>query len=1119
MSNLHNNIENAGRNLFNFAQKDMPSAGREAARHPLQTLTGLGVGAALSIPNNIATLGLGGLGLGNVIMDKPKPFEQLDKYNKWTTDVNRAVVTGNPMSEEAGGIATPLINTAGAIASTINNAIGAVGTPIINEFGKLVNKTGTNFPTDIPSKQEYSPQAAGIGSAIGDLIGPGGYFKALGKVPGLSSISGGVPAIAAQAAIGADRYLGQPILRGTSNVFAPAIDPLLKGAAKVGEVTKSKVVDPASQWDIFNNDIARGTKNIINTRLPEDILKLETSPQVLTDISKLTGKPVSSINDSGEYLFNSKMSAGQAFQKELSQLKAQKAEALSDAKVNKKPSEDIFSIRESFDKKIEKLKETGPNETYSNTEIDDFITKDLGYDTAKMDKKNLAVIREQFKGAYNNHVKKLKTLEGDLSFDNAMSGYNEAKNSGLADEDLVPHYDNVYGAAKDRVAKAMSELDDAALESNKELYDAKKQNLQQVFDDTAAKIYETGNDSLARRFVDDYKNTYAAKIAKFALLGKFENASSDALQYARNQGAVMQNRLDSRGIGYGEYLKNRTGAGEWEKNNPLFVDKLYAEKNKTTADVFANSDEYSNLLDPDFKKSNTIPGKVKSAIRQVGKTGFANIIEKAIDTLGYGMQHTVRRYVTRDIIHDAYAIAKSEGLVEGTEEFNQFVKAEADALLVQNGFSKVKTSFGTLDQNGLPKAAPSFDDWIKEGIEKSISSKNLNKGTAKEIASAVSYMGTWVKDASIANNRSYNNAIDALTNISKTGKVTEADRIAVIRAIYDQASNAIIFGARGARIPGTYTEDISSQIGSDTKKSASTRFADFISELLNFSDADRKRLKDGWYDKLTGTASDRQLNIPATGINPDIFKGTLERYMSGNLFNPSVWIADRFPKELQNKVNAFLGEGVTDYKGNEVTPDLSETAQNSPSLQSGIGLMLTKPTQVDSSGLTATKNDEEGILNKYDRYSLQDMLKDPNLHQQFLDDLARIGIDSSAPKGFERFKNIAKRLKENTEKVPTSSQYKKLNANASKVLSLGEDSPEYLDIKREIAPSRVPQIAAEALLNNKKEMLKALIHLKLVPQDEEKLVEFQAKVRAKVEEIEARKKESDEIRKANNEAV
>ena len=222
------------------------------------------MGAALSIPNNIATLGLGGLGLGNVIMDKPKPFEQLDKYNKWTTNVNRAVVTGNPMSEETGGIATPLINSAGGIVSSINNGIGAITTPVINEAGKLANslrigdKRLFNLPTDIPSKQDYSPQAAGVGFAVGDLLGPGGYFKALGKVPGLSSISGGVPALAAQASIGADRYLAQPILNAVAK--APIVDPLLKGAAKVDNFTKAKMSPLVDGGGLLGDSV----KNLMN---------------------------------------------------------------------------------------------------------------------------------------------------------------------------------------------------------------------------------------------------------------------------------------------------------------------------------------------------------------------------------------------------------------------------------------------------------------------------------------------------------------------------------------------------------------------------------------------------------------------------------------------------------------------------------------------------------------------------------------------------------------------------------------------------------------------------------------------------------------------------------------
>ena len=440
--------------------------------------------------------------------------------------------------------------------------------------------------------------------------------------------------------------------------------------------------------------------------------------------------------------------------------------------------------------------------------------------------------------------------------------------------------------------------------------------------------------------------------------------------------------------------------------------------------------------------------------------------------------------------------------------------------MIENGFSKVKTSFGTADETGKAVAFPSYDDWVKESIEKSLSGKRISKGAAKELASAVSYMGTWVKDAAIANNRSYNNAVDALRRIEKTGQVTQADRAAIFRTIYDQAANAIIFGARGSRIPTTYTEEPSSQIGSDTKKSASTKLADLVSDFLNFSDADRKRIKDGWFDKLTGTASDRQLNIPMTGVNTDIFKGTIDRYLAlfggGNIDEA---LGKMVPREIQNMVDAKIGEGVKDFKGNDITPDLSEIAQDSPSLQAGIGAMLGKPTLTDVSGITAAKNDEEGLLNKYDRYSFEEIGKDATLKKQFKQDLKRIGIDYSAPGGIERVKTIIDRLRDADEKFPTSSTYKKINATATKIMSLGKGSPEYLDIKRDIPTSKVPQIAAEAILNNKLKMLGVLTHLDFIPEDREKLLEFKSQVKAKIKEIQSRKKETKETRKADNEAV
>ena len=1116
MSNIRQNIENASRNALNISQKDIPSAGREVFRHPLQALTGLGVGAALAIPNNLATVGYGAQGLANFALGKEKPFENLDKYNKWGNDVNRAVVTGIPISDERGGMMTPIINTAGAVASGINNTVGGIATPIINSAGKLLNniKIGDahlNLPTNIPSRQEYSPQAAGVGAAVGDLLGPGAYFKAIGKVPGLGALgnaAGGIPAIAAQATIGADRYLGQPLLRGAANVTSALGDPILKGAAKVGEVSKSKLVNPIA--DSLDNTMTGMVKNAINPRLPEDILKLETDQNIINRLSALAGKPASRIDDIGEYLYNSKLSQGQKFQDELTTLTDSKARAIADAKLKGKSVDDIDKLKDSYDSKIQKFKDSGPEESFNNKEIDNFIKNDLGYDPANMDKKNLAVIRDQFKGAYNKHIKNLEIAEGDSSFDKAFKLYDEAKANGT--EDFTQHFDNIIKSGKDRVTNALNKLDDAVFENDPELYKANKDFLEKTFDDTASKIASTGNENLAKRFVDEYKTTASARIAKIALMGKFENAASDAFQYARNQGAVMENRLASRGIDYAEYLKNRNGASKWEKENPLFVDKLYAEKNKTTADAFGNSSEYSNLLDP-AKRLGKLPPQVKDFMSKLRSHPAGNIFDAITETLGYGMQHSVRRYVTRDIIHDAYAIAKAEGLVEGTKEFNQFVKNEADALMVENGFSNVKTTFGTLDENGKAIAIPSFDDYVKGAIEKSVAGYKLPRGLAKEAASAMSYMGTWVKGATIANNKSFNNAIDALSRISKTGKVTQADRVAIFRSIYDQAINLAIFGARGSRAAGSYTELPGNPIGSDTKDSLSTKFSDWVTkDILGYSDDKQRLFRDGLLSTLTGTATDRQLNTPLIGTNPQILEGTLGRYIS-MIGNPNLDdnLAKFVPKEIQSAVDAKLGEGLKNYKGDDITSDLSETAQNSPSVQSGIGYMLNKPTLPNVEGITALKNDEQGILNKYDRYTLEEIIADKKLKKEFKADMLRIGIDMKTPEGVDRFIAMTDMLKAADDKFPTSTMYKKLNADASKILARDKNSPEFRDVKETISEDKAIQIAAEAVLNGKVKVLEVLLHLGFKPDKE-----FKKSVREKMKEIQARNKDREDAREADN---
>jgi len=220
-------------------------------------------------------------------------------------------------------------------------------------------------------------------------------------------------------------------------------------------------------------------------------------------------------------------------------------------------------------------------------------------------------------------------------------------------------------------------------------------------------------------------------------------------------------------------------------------------------------------------------------------------------------------------------------------------------------------------------------------------------------------------------------------------------------------------------------------------------------------------------------------------------------------------------------VDAKLGEGLKNYKGDNITPDLSETAQNSPSLQAGIGAMLDKPTQANVYGITALKNDEEGLLNKYDRYSLEEIKKDKVLQNSFKKDLLETGIDLQTNEGKERMLDLIKRLKADDEKFPTSSIYKKINADASKILSRGQDTAEFRDIKKAVPESKVTQIVAEALLNRKISVLQVMNHLGYLPSpsDKEKLAKFKADLKQKIGEIQSRKKESDETRKANNEAV
>lgn len=989
---------------FAAGKKKAGQVVEQVAKAPIQAAVGLIPGALESIPNTLATVGLGAQGVLNTALGKEKSFENLDNYNK------------------------EIVN--------INNSIGQ------GIFGN-----------------DYNDQAFNAGAATGDLLGPSALIRPLGKVAKIAGQGGLADKI--------ENLAGNPILSGSygleshlatkarKNLIDPLAtkiaqntefaNPLVEGLATAQKFAREDIPkfvgENVSKIPLVGNPLANlpedisvsFAKNILNPRTAEDMARKEFGTDIFDAISEKKGTAIGNLKDLGQSFF---------YDKADDLVKAGKKDVV-DLKLN---------------------------------DLQNYLKKDLGIDLKKIDKNSLAPILDEINTGLRIAGEKVKRLNADTNYKLAKQGYEKAIRDFPDDVQMQEDYrKSMVKASYDEITSKGNILEKNVYKPgiSPKSIDEMRDSIKNTYSKKVAELAEI-DPNLAKDLEAKFKTSAIGEMSKYALFGNSEAAVSDLLQYNRNSTAVRDKYIIANNVLDTDIMKNSRGAVNWRVNNDKMLTEAIRKPNALFTDSINNS-----ILENNVKS-------VKSALpfqffKKLPIDKTLEFVKKAVDNSGFSFQEHNRLLIMNSIIDDAYSIAKAKGMKEGTENFNKFIIDTSKSMMEDLGIAKKKTSFGI--KGGAEKQL-SFDDMVSEGA-----GKILPGQLGKEAKAAALSMSSWVKGATMSNLQSFNMAKDALYRVSKTGKISAADRLAIIKFGLDSVVNLGLFGLRGAKIPGAFVEaknplDNSSMPMYENPNSMATWAVGLLADIFNIGNEDLlKAVKDGFYGYVSGGASSsRQTTIPITGSSTgsDIASGLFKRYMgilpAGIQGNWAEVIKPFLPKSAIAMADAKINGAIRGFKDKDVSMDFDKSNQESISKKTLVSGMLQKPSVVDVDSIktpatSLEKISEQEVIDKYANFT-KDQLIDSD---DFFSDL------ESLPE--ERRDSVAESILDSIEKGVKSTVYTKIKSNKANLKALSPEVPEQAEILREINRSMTDeqsiQAAAEAGLNKDDDSFEVLYNSKI----------------------------------------
>lgn len=895
--------------------------------------------------------------------------------------------------------------------------------------------------------QEQQEKAAASTLFMSSLASPSLPYGKLGKgLKGLEAAKGGAGGIAGSMAAKAKGTIFDATAQAAASPLAKGLDPLLVGAGKV----TTKV---SKQLDKVNNEFLANTLN------PKSVTNYVKShdPHILSQLSEVYGVPVSRLDDLGEPLY----------------------------------------------KKFKGLKSEG--EISSN--VDKFLDVELR--SFDMSAKGKHLLKDELKTSiiYN---KKYKDLDDSLYlYDRDIKGYNEVLKAQddlikLADSMTTPEDLRKFQELQTGIQAQLDNTDDIInnaqrLRTNYEnkyfdaLYSGQENtikkskelsihNNQKIIEDLN-KIDPSGK--LAVQYDKAATESIVGNLGRVFNWFKSEPYIGDLTQTLESLPHAALNNAEALGINYGKSLQYGKEASKWvKKNNKLIQDTVIdkyrhsiqaLQEQTATKSIF----EGSNIKSlQDLKKTS-----LKDGLRAFGS---------AVDQAGYAFQSGAReRMLVDNIIPRAYGQIKTWGkFAEGTPEFNKAVINHTLKFMDDLGMVPPKSKYieklKTASGKSYYKSHDHLDDWLQ----------NKFKGQdmiSKEARSASMFMTKWVKGAIQAKLQSYNNIKDTLFEIGKTGKVTNIQRAKVVNGVLEQALGLAIFGARGAKVPGAFTEfpELDS-MGSpdDVPETATSWLVNEIGLQLGFDTELRNALREGLWGKLTGLSGARTESVPmfGAGLGSEISKGLILQRFEGTF--------EALFKAVETGDLSILGQGLLENivpKDVDIASDV--TVSGAPYSPSGNKMEVNREehplmkSSAIASAAYSTKNRpleylkqesfldkniediDKTITSKYERLSIQEFATKSTI-RSIVTDLKSVYKDPS------RVEKVLERILDQKITPTKSKIFKRYKGSITDLLALDtelvkEYFPELLNLSKKatldlIAESAVHEKNGQTLLLLKK---------------------------------------------------
>lgn len=621
--------------------------------------------------------------------------------------------------------------------------------------------------------------------------------------------------------------------------------------------------------------------------------------------------------------------------------------------------------------------------------------------------------------------------------------------------------------------------------------------------------------------------TTASRFNRVFMFGQLEPYLGQMLQFISTSPAVKDFKLQLLGKTEKEFMEATKGFNKYKTEKAPLIESELIRPNKIFTDAFG--------LPTTLESELAAPAAVNTSqllnLARKKPDGFWKGFDKITEIFGYGQAEKYKLASIDIAMKNSYAITKMKaemaGIKEGSKEFDNLFLQETKDYLEMAGERSGNTKFVFKD----PKTEQyQINSTWDKGFNQWLLNTFGNGTLAREGKDFANTLISWVSSAHRGLMRSYNNMGSAVDAIAKRGYSTQADRKAILSFASDVATNAVLFGVRGAsRFPTGLTESPGDVAFAQTNKYTwPMALSNAIFKSINLNDDQRRLYLEGALGAKAqekgeggiGTALERQKTIPLPVMNLfqgagfDIIQSKLGSMGSGvfnnvikdtyndlrrkegmdkatafyTAVNGAVFtLADTFiSKDIKNLTTAYTEGQIKNPKGENITPNLGEPSRLDVITAAAL---KNKPSTLSlgESGMTQAgkiRANLEKVLNTKSLTELKTMEDDG---EALLDLLTNVATENGLDINKKSAQDIVWKAYEGIKEDKTApkfltTKYKQLQSNAKTLLSLTPGDPIAEEIVGSISKEELPDLVGMALISGKrgKKVANVLIKFGLV---------------------------------------